>query len=107
MFKHFLNVFNGWGKQFEVAISLNHDLMTSFWLHKLHRTPKSEPSTVRLKLSKAATKNINGAWGMYLPIDFEDAANEKNEQEFSANQSEDEMSEGKSDSDSSLCIGSE
>jgi hypothetical protein len=34
---------------------------------------------------------------MYLPIEFEDEANEENEQEFNANQSEDEMSEHESD----------
>jgi hypothetical protein len=44
---------------------------------------------------------------MYLPIEFEDVANKDNEQEFNANQSEDEMSEPESDSDSSLCAKSE
>jgi hypothetical protein len=34
-------------------------------------------------------------------MDFVDVANEKNEQEFNPNQSEDEMSECESDSDSS------
>jgi hypothetical protein len=38
---------------------------------------------------------------MYLPIEFEDVADEKNEQEFNPNQLEDEMSECESDSDSS------
>jgi hypothetical protein len=33
-------------KQFEEAVSLNHDKMTSFWLHKGPRTPKYEPSSV-------------------------------------------------------------
>ncbi len=28
--KHFVNVKHGWWKQFEVAVSLNHDIMTSF-----------------------------------------------------------------------------
>jgi hypothetical protein len=28
--KHFVNVNNGWGKQFELAISLKHDIVTSF-----------------------------------------------------------------------------
>jgi hypothetical protein len=32
--------------QFEVAASLNHDIMTSFLLHKRPRAPKSEPSRV-------------------------------------------------------------
>ena len=36
-----------------------------------------------------------------MPIEFEDIADEKNEQEFNPNQSEDEMSECESDSDSS------
>jgi hypothetical protein len=40
---------------------------------------------------------------MYLPIEFEDVADEENEQEFNPNQSEDEMSEYKSDGDSSSC----
>jgi hypothetical protein len=44
---------------------------------------------------------------MYLPIEFEDVANEENEQVFNANQSKDEMSERESDSDSSSCAGSE
>jgi hypothetical protein len=30
----------GCRKQFELAVSLNHDVMTSFWLHKWPRTPK-------------------------------------------------------------------
>jgi hypothetical protein len=29
---------------------------------------------------KAATKDINDAWRMYLPIEFEDVADEENEQ---------------------------
>jgi hypothetical protein len=44
---------------------------------------------------------------MYLPIEFKDVADEGNEQEFNANQSEDEMSERESNSDSSSCSGSE
>jgi hypothetical protein len=44
---------------------------------------------VWLKLSKAATKDVNGAWRMYLPIEFEDVANVKNKKEFIANQSKD------------------
>ncbi len=46
VFKCFVNVLDGWGKQFEVAVSLNHEVMTSFQLHKSSRTPKSEPSRV-------------------------------------------------------------
>jgi hypothetical protein len=38
---------------------------------------------------------------MYLPIEFEDVANEKNEQGIIANQSEDETSLRESDRDSS------
>jgi hypothetical protein len=38
---------------------------------------------------------------MYLPIEFEDVANERIEQEFNPNQSKDDMSECESDSDSS------
>jgi hypothetical protein len=62
---------------------------------------------VWLKLSKAATKDVNGAWRMYLPIEFEDVINKKNEHEFIANQFKDEMSERESDSDGSLCTRSE
>jgi hypothetical protein len=54
-----------------------------------------------VKLFKAATVDVNGAWRMYLPIEFEDIANVKNEQEFNANQSEDEMKECESESYSS------
>jgi hypothetical protein len=50
---------------------------------------------------KAATNDVNGAWRMYLSIEFEDVAYEENEQEFNPNQSEDEMSECESDIDSS------
>jgi len=32
--------------QFEMAVSLNHDVMTSFCLHMLPRTPKSESCRV-------------------------------------------------------------
>ncbi len=28
--KHFVNIKDGWGKQFELAVSLKHDIMTSF-----------------------------------------------------------------------------
>ena len=35
MLKHFVCFKYRCKKQFEVAISLNHDLLTSFWLHKL------------------------------------------------------------------------
>jgi hypothetical protein len=59
-----------------------------------------------VNLCKAATKDINGAWRMDLPIEFEDVAGEGNEQEFNANQSEDEMSEYENDSDSSSWAGS-
>jgi hypothetical protein len=38
---------------------------------------------------------------MYLPIEFEDVANEENEQECNPNQAKYEMSECESDSDSS------
>ena len=50
-----------------------------------------------VKLFKAATKDINGALRMELPIEFEHVANKENEQEFNSNQSEDEMSECESD----------
>jgi hypothetical protein len=44
---------------------------------------------------------------MYLPIEFEDVADEESEQVFNVNQSKDGMSERESDSDSSSCAGSE
>jgi hypothetical protein len=44
---------------------------------------------------------------MDLPFEFEDVADEENKQEFNPNQSEDEMSECESDSDSSSCAGGE
>jgi hypothetical protein len=44
---------------------------------------------------------------MDLPIEFEDVADEKNEQEFNLNQSKDEMSGCESDSDCSSCAGGE
>jgi hypothetical protein len=44
---------------------------------------------------------------MYLPIEFEDVADEENKQVFNVNQSIDGMSERESDSDSSSCAGSE
>ncbi len=44
---------------------------------------------------------------MYLPIEFEDVADEENDQVFIVNQSKDEMSEREGDSDSSSCTGSE
>jgi hypothetical protein len=53
---------------------------------------------LRVKLCKAATKYVSNI--------IEDEANKDNEQEFNANQFEDEMSERKSDSDSSSCAGS-
>ena len=42
--KHFVYVSDGYRNQFAMAVSLNHDLMTSFWLHKWPRSPKSELS---------------------------------------------------------------
>ena len=47
-------------KQFELAVSLNHDVMTSFWLHKWPRTRKNPgPSWVGISV-----------WGCYyVPMD--------------------------------------
>ncbi len=42
-----------------------------------------------------------------MPIEFEDVADEKNDQVFNVNWSEDEMSERESDGDSSSCTGNE
>jgi hypothetical protein len=44
---------------------------------------------------------------MYLPIEFEDVADEENEHVFNVNQSKDGMSERESDCDSSSYSGSE
>ncbi len=44
--KHFVYVWCGCRKHFEVAVSLNHDRITSFWFHKWPRTTKYEPSKV-------------------------------------------------------------
>jgi hypothetical protein len=44
---------------------------------------------------------------MDLPLEFEDLTDEEIEEEFNPNQSKDEMSECKSESDSSSCAGSE
>ncbi len=43
---HFVYVQCGCRKQFDVAVSLNYDIMTSFWLHKWPRTTKYEPNKV-------------------------------------------------------------
>ena len=43
----------------EVAVNLNHELMTSFWLHKVTRTPKSEPNSVGI--------TVWGYW--HMPMD--------------------------------------
>ncbi len=41
------------------AVSLNHDIMASFWLHKWARTPKSEPGSVGITV-----------WGYcHMPMD--------------------------------------
>ncbi len=52
--KCFLYVYYGCGKQFEVAVSLNHDIMTSFWLHKCPRT-QNKRQVGWVKLCKADT----------------------------------------------------
>jgi hypothetical protein len=44
---------------------------------------------------------------MELPIEFEDVADEKNEQEINPNQSKGEINECESDSDRSSCAGGE
>jgi hypothetical protein len=44
---------------------------------------------------------------MDLPIEFEYVVDEENEQQFNVNQSENEMSERGSDSDSRSCTGTE
>jgi hypothetical protein len=69
------------------------------------QNPKNTSLVLWVKLCKAATKDINDAWRMYLPTDFEDVAGEENEQVFNVNQSKDGMSERESDSDNSSCAG--
>ena len=59
MLNHFVYVQYGCGKQFEVAVSLNLDIITSFWLHKLkwvHYT-----SDTYCVISQMSTAN---EWGM-------------------------------------------
>ena len=63
--------------------------------------------TYQILLPSKWNKDVNGAWRMDLPIEFGDLANEEIEQEINPNQSKDEMSECKSESDSSSCAGSE
>ncbi len=47
------------GKQFDVAVSLNHDIMTSFWLNKWARTPTSDTISVGITV-----------WGYcHMPMD--------------------------------------
>jgi hypothetical protein len=78
-----------------------------------HFDCKSDPELQNMSLImwanlfKAATKHVNCAWRMDLPIEFEDLANESNEQEFKAIPSKDEMSEYEIYSYSSSCAGSE
>ena len=51
------------GKQFEVAVSLNHDIISSFWLSKWARTPKSDPSSV-----ENCVRLIRYAHGEYINV---------------------------------------
>ncbi len=44
MLKHVVYIKCGCRMQFYLAVSLKHDLMTSFWLHKWPRTPNSDPT---------------------------------------------------------------
>jgi hypothetical protein len=53
MLKHSLHVQYGCGKWFEVAVCFNHDVMTSFWLHKWPRWPNPQKTEV-VQLYKAA-----------------------------------------------------
>ena len=48
--KHFVYVQYGCRKQFELAVSLNHDVLTSFWLHKWPSTPIYDPSSVGITI---------------------------------------------------------
>jgi hypothetical protein len=60
VFKQFVIFYDGWGKQFQVAVSLNNDVMTSF-----DSRSDPEPQNLSLilwtKLFEAATKkDVNG-----------------------------------------------
>ena len=57
--KHIVYVQDRCRKQFELAVSLNHDAMTSFWLHMWTRTQKSEPSSVGI--------TVEGCYRMPMP----------------------------------------
>ncbi len=57
--KHIVYVQYGCRKQFDLVANLNHDVMTSCWLHKWLITPKYEPSSVGITI-----------WGYcHIPMD--------------------------------------
>ena len=60
---------------------------------QVNQNPKIWPLVLWVKLFKAATKDVNCAWRMNLPIEFKDVADDEKEQEFNVNQSEDGMTE--------------
>ncbi len=70
--KHFVYVLYECRKRFEVAVSLNHDVMTSFWTHMSDPEPQNLSLVLWVKLCKAATKDVNSPWKMDMPIKFED-----------------------------------
>ena len=61
MLKHFVYVWYGWGSQFEVDVSLRHDVMTSFRLHICHPDPQN--------LSHLVLVAITVYWCYSMPID--------------------------------------
>ncbi len=60
--KHFVYVYCECRKQFEEAVSLNHDIMTSFWLHKWPKTPKYDPSSVGIPVWGYCHMPMNSIW---------------------------------------------
>ncbi len=80
MLKHFVYLSYEHRKQFEVAVSLNHEVMTSFWIHISDPEPQNLSLVLWVKLFKATTKDVNSPWKMNMPIKFDDVAEEENEQ---------------------------
>ncbi len=51
-----------WEAVVEVAVSLSHDVMTSFWLHKWPRSPNYEPSSVGITFWGYCHMPMDSTW---------------------------------------------
>ncbi len=60
-----------------MAVSLNHDVMTSFWFYISDPEPNNLSLVLCLKLFKADTKDVNSPCKMDVPIKFDDLAKEE------------------------------